>query len=142
LFGGFPGLGGMGGGMHGGMHRQHRPKQDTPIVHELPVTLEDLCKGCQKKMKITRYFFVIFIIIEVFFFRKIVNSDGTSRTEDKYLTINVKPGWKNGTKITFPKEGDVYPNRVPADIIFVIKDKPHSKFRREDSDIRFFYLNF
>nr|CAD2130109.1 unnamed protein product [Meloidogyne enterolobii] len=120
LFSGFPGgFGGM-GGHGGGMPR--RPKQDTAIVHELPVSLEDLCKGCTKKMKITR---------------KIVNPDGTSRTEDKYLTINVKPGWKNGTKITFPKEGDVYPNRVPADIIFVIKDKPHPKFKREDSDIRY-----
>nr|CAD2172244.1 unnamed protein product [Meloidogyne enterolobii] len=120
LFSGFPGgFGGL-GGHGGGMPR--RPKQDTAIVHELPVSLEDLCKGCTKKMKITR---------------KIVNPDGTSRTEDKYLTINVKPGWKNGTKITFPKEGDVYPNRVPADIIFVIKDKPHPKFKREDSDIRY-----
>lgn len=45
-------------------------------------------------------------------FRKIVGSDGTSRTEDKVLTIEVKPGWKSGTRITFPKEGDVYPNRV------------------------------
>nr|CAD2207753.1 unnamed protein product [Meloidogyne enterolobii] len=94
LFSGFPGgFGGL-GGHGGGMPR--RPKQDTAIVHELPVSLEDLCKGCTKKMKITR-------------------------TEDKYLTINVKPGWKNGTKITFPKEGDVYPNRVPADIILLLK---------------------
>jgi hypothetical protein len=53
------------------------------------------------------------------------------------LTINVKPGWKNGTRITFPKEGDVYPGRLPADITFVIKDKMHPKFKRDGSDIRF-----
>lgn len=29
------------------------------------------------------------------------------------------------------------PNRVPADIAFVIKDKPHQKFKREGADIRF-----
>lgn len=53
----------------------------------------------------------------------------SSRVEDKVLTINIKPGWKSGTKITFPKEGDQHPGRVPADIVFVIKDKPHPKFK-------------
>lgn len=63
--------------------------------------------------------------------------NGVLRTEDKVLTITVKPGWKSGTRITFPKEGDVHPNRVPADITFVIKDKPHPKFKRDGSDIRY-----
>ncbi|KAL3123037.1 hypothetical protein niasHT_001237 [Heterodera trifolii] len=116
----FGGLGGFGG--FGMPRQQQRIRQDTAVTHELPISLEDLCKGCTKKMKITK---------------KIVNPDGTSRTEDKVLTINVKPGWKSGTRITFPKEGDVFPNRMPADITFVIKDKPHPKFRREGSDIRY-----
>ena len=55
-------------------------------------------------------------------FRKVLNADGVStRVEDKVLSINVKPGWKSGTKITFPKEGDQHPGRTPADIVFVIK---------------------
>lgn len=123
----------MGGG--GGMPRHHAPKQDKPIVHELPVTLEDLCKGCTKKMKITRYN-LFAKIIYLIYYRKITNPDGITRSEDKVLTINVKPGWKNGTRITFPKEGDVYPGRLPADITFVIKDKIHPKFKRDGSDIR------
>lgn len=53
------------------------------------------------------------------------------------LAIDVKPGWKAGTKITFPKEGDQTPNNIPADVVFVIKDKPHSVFTREGSDIRY-----
>lgn len=70
--------------------------------------------------------------------RKVLNPDGQStRVEDKVLTINIKPGWKSGTKITFPKEGDQHPGRVPADIVFVIKDKPHPKFKREAADIRY-----
>uniref|UniRef100_A0A9J8A2N6 GIPC PDZ domain containing family, member 2 n=1 Tax=Cyprinus carpio carpio TaxID=630221 RepID=A0A9J8A2N6_CYPCA len=32
-------------------------------------------------------------------------------------------------------EGDESPNTIPADIVFVIKDKPHAHFRREGSDI-------
>lgn len=110
---------GMGMGGHGQSRRQ---KQDPPVHHDLPVSLEDICAGCTKKMKITR---------------KIVSPDGTSRTEDKVLTINIKPGWKSGTKVTFPKEGDQMPGRVPADIAFVIKDKPHALFKRENADIRY-----
>ena len=67
-----------------------------------------------------------------------LNPDGrTVRMEDKILTIDIKAGWKAGTKITFPKEGDQTPNNVPADIIFVIKDKPHPMFTRDGSDIKY-----
>lgn len=109
-----PGMG-MGGG-------QRRARQDPTVEHELLVSLEDIYKGCTKKMKITR---------------KVAAEGGMTKTEDKVLTINIKPGWKSGTKITFPKEGDQLPGRVPADIAFVIKDKPHPKFRRDGSDIRY-----
>jgi DnaJ-class molecular chaperone len=52
------------------------------------------------------------------------------------LTINVKPGWKSGTKITFQREGDQAPNKIPADIVFIIRDKPHQHFKREGADLR------
>ena len=46
---------------------------------------------------------------------KVMNDDGhTSSIRDKILTINVKPGWKAGTRITFPKEGDQGPNNIPC----------------------------
>ncbi|CAD6197234.1 unnamed protein product [Caenorhabditis auriculariae] len=113
---------GMGGYGASGGHGRRGGRQDPPINHDLPVSLEDVAKGTTKKMKITR---------------KIVGNDGSSRTEDKVLTISIKPGWKSGTKITFPKEGDQKPGRVPADIVFIIKDKPHPKFKRDGSDIRY-----
>ncbi|CAI5440847.1 unnamed protein product [Caenorhabditis angaria] len=107
-------------GMHGG-GRRGANRQDPPVMHDLAVSLEDVLKGCTKKMKITRK----------------VMADGMQRMEDKVLTVTIKQGWKSGTKITFPKEGDQNPNRTPADIVFVIKDKPHPKFKREGSDIRY-----
>ncbi|CAF5115237.1 unnamed protein product, partial [Rotaria socialis] len=68
--------------------------------------------------------------------RKVLNSDNRStRIEDKVLTIDIKPGWKQGTKITFPREGDQTSTTIPADIVFIIKDKPHPTFRRDGSDI-------
>lgn len=36
-----------------------------------------------------------------------LNEDGYSSTiKDKILTIDVRPGWRQGTRITFEKEGD------------------------------------
>lgn len=125
-FGGFQNLGGfhMGGlgGMGGAQGPSQRKKtQDPPIEHELFVSLEEIATGATKKMKISR---------------KVLNTDNrTTRTEDKVLTIDIKPGWKQGTKITFPREGDQSPTTIPADIVFIIKDKPHPTFRRDGSDL-------
>lgn len=124
---GFPGVGRSHGGIRGTQSFSHasprkQAAQDPPIEHDLHVSLEELLKGCTKKMRITR---------------KVVQSDGTVRREDKVLTIAVKPGWKQGTKITFPREGDQTGHNIPADIIFIIKDKPHPQFKRDGADVRY-----
>uniref|UniRef100_A0A667XZ76 DnaJ heat shock protein family (Hsp40) member B5 n=1 Tax=Myripristis murdjan TaxID=586833 RepID=A0A667XZ76_9TELE len=98
-----------------------RRRGDPPVVHELKVSLEEIFHGCTKRMKITR---------------RRLNPDGRSmRTEDKILNIVIKKGWKEGTKITFPKEGDETPENIPADIAFVLKDKGHTHFKRDGSNI-------
>jgi len=107
----------------GGFNGQGRKKQDPPIERDLFLTLEEIYHGCVKKMKISR---------------RVMNDDGhTSSIRDKILTITVRPGWKAGTRVTFPKEGDQGPNNVPSDIVFVIKDKPHPLFRRVNEDLYF-----
>ena len=96
-------------------------KQDPPIEHDLYLSLEEVLNGCVKKMKITR---------------KVLNQDGKSfKKEDKVLTINVVPGWKAGTKVTFQHEGDRNSSSIPADIVFIIRDKPHPHFKREGVNI-------
>lgn len=58
--------------------------------------------------------------------------DGTS--EEKVLTINVKPGWKAGTKIRFAEAGteEVKEGHVVAQtVVFVVEEKPHDRFKRE-----------
>lgn len=48
------------------------------------------------------------------------------------------PSWREGTRITFHKEGDQIPGCIPADIIFTLRDKPHRHFKRENAtDIRY-----
>ncbi|XP_043242136.1 dnaJ protein homolog 1-like [Amphibalanus amphitrite] len=149
----FSGMGGQGGGVifdeemddspHGGMFggprsgtfrsqsfgsnpnppKHRHGKQDPPVEHDLSVALEDIAKGCRKKMKISR---------------KVLSPDGQSlQREDKVLAIDVKPGWKAGTKVTFQREGDQGPGKIPANIVFIIRDKPHATFKRDESDIRY-----
>uniref|UniRef100_W5KHD6 DnaJ heat shock protein family (Hsp40) member B13 n=1 Tax=Astyanax mexicanus TaxID=7994 RepID=W5KHD6_ASTMX len=57
--------------------------------------------------------------------------------KDKILTISVKPGWNEGTRITFQKEGDQGPNNIPADIIFIVRQKPHPRFTRQNADLTY-----
>ncbi|XP_023029212.2 dnaJ protein homolog 1 [Leptinotarsa decemlineata] len=102
-------------------NQRNSRQQDPPIEHDLYIPLEDIMTGCTKLMKINR---------------KVIRN-GVQVKEDKMLEINVKPGWKAGTKVTFPKEGDQGPNKIPADVVFIIRDKPHKLFRREGSDIKY-----
>lgn len=96
-------------------------RQDPPVEHPLNMHLEELCTGCTKKMKISR---------------TVVSSDGRRSKEEKIVAVEVKPGWKAGTKVTFPKEGDQLPGKIPSDVVFVIGEKPNSKFKREGNDLR------
>lgn len=96
-------------------------KQDPPVERQLEVSLEELLKGCTKKMKLNRNVYD--------------PSTGQTRREEKIMQINIKPGWKALTKIRFEKEGDRKPDTIPADVIFIIKDKPHPIFKREGQDI-------
>ncbi len=88
--GGMPGMGGMGGmGRGGASAAAKKPKKSEPTVHHLSLSLEDLYTGLTKKMKITR--------------KRLV--DGKYEPQSKVVEIQVKPGWKEGTKITFEGEG-------------------------------------
>ncbi|XP_024020728.1 dnaJ homolog subfamily B member 13 [Morus notabilis] len=90
------------------------------IEKKLKCTLEELCYGCQKKIKITR---------------DVVKHNGKIVQEEELLTIQVKPGWKSGTKITFEGMGNEKLGTSPADITFVIAEKRHQLFRREGDDL-------
>lgn len=54
---------------------------------------------------------------------------------EEILTIDLKPGWKKGTKITFPEKGNEAPHLIPADIVFIIDEKPHDVFTRDGNDL-------
>ena len=78
------------------------------VTHNLDCTLSELYNGCVKKFNITRSRF---------------SEGGALEEQTKQLTITVKPGWKKGTKVTFPAEGDEAPGTTPPDVVFVIQEK-------------------
>jgi DnaJ family protein B protein 4 len=130
-FGGIPG-GGFGGGMpggfggmpghghgRGGQSSRPRKKKADPIEQVLRLTLEEMYYGVQKNLKLTRT----------------VIRNGREERVSETLSIDVKPGWKKGTKITFQEKGDETPETVAADIVFVIEEKKHPRFEREGDDL-------
>ncbi|MBA0793644.1 hypothetical protein Gohar_018035 [Gossypium harknessii] len=56
-------------------------------------------------------------------------------TVEEILTIDIKPGWKKGTKITFPEKGNEQRGVIPSDLVFIIDEKPHSVFKRDGNDL-------
>ncbi|XP_015867336.2 uncharacterized protein LOC107404851 [Ziziphus jujuba] len=119
-----------GGGMFGGFGGSENifrsyseggmPKKPAPVESKLPCSLEELYSGSTRKMKISR---------------TVVDANGRQVPETEILTIDVKPGWKKGTKITFPDKGNEQLNQLPADLVFVIDEKPHDFYKRDGNDL-------
>ncbi|BAM81477.1 DnaJ homolog, subfamily B [Cyanidioschyzon merolae strain 10D] len=104
----------------GGVRRTQKKAPD----HEVPLalTLEELYSGTQKKIKLTK--------------RIRDASSGQIVPVEKILTIDIRPGFKAGTKIRFEREGDeIDPNEIPADVVFILKQKPHPLFERSGNDL-------
>lgn len=112
MFGG--GMGGMGG--FGG---RQAPQGNKTVTVDVPVSLNQLYTGCIKKLKITR------------------KVGQKQREPQKVIELEIKPGWKAGTKITFAGEGDELPDGRCQDLCFVIRDKRHEHFTRDGSDLVF-----
>lgn len=116
----------------------------TPAVKQLPISLEDLYKGCTKKLKVTK--------------KKLNGTEESNtlestspflsalarkrpRTDSPFpsssssiLTVAVKPGWKAGTKVRFAKAGHETPAGA-QDMVFVIGEKDHPTFKRDGDDL-------
>ncbi|CAM8956128.1 unnamed protein product [Rhodiola kirilowii] len=112
------GGGGGGNGRRKGFDRFF-PKGVT-VEMKLDCTLEDLYTGCMRKVKISR------IVIDDF---------GRSDLVNEKEKIEIKPGWKKGTKITFPGKGDQMVEMAPGDLVYVVDEKPHPVFKRQKDDL-------
>ena len=99
----------------GGGKRRERTPEVTTVERPLPLTLEELYKGTHKKMRIKR---------------KTFDPRTQKRNvEDKVLEMDVKPGYKSGTKIKFKGVGDQEEGGT-QDLHFIVTEvfipSPHS----------------
>lgn len=101
---------------NGGQRQQQHPPivEVTTVERPLNVTLEELYNGTHKKMKIKRKTFD--------------NGTNKRRLEDKILDMEIRPGYKAGTKIKFKGVGDQEEGGT-QDLHFII------------TEVRFFLLN-
>lgn len=51
------------------------------------------------------------------------------------MAVEIKPGWRKGTKITFPEKGNQIPGNTAGDLIFMVEEKPHAIFKRNGNDL-------
>ncbi|XP_020096223.1 dnaJ protein homolog 2-like [Ananas comosus] len=55
--------------------------------------------------------------------------------EKKVLDIVVEKGMQHGQKITFPGEADEAPDTITGDIVLILQQKDHPKFKRKGDDL-------
>ncbi|GHJ85804.1 hypothetical protein NliqN6_2206 [Naganishia liquefaciens] len=116
--------GGFGGGAPRGSRRPGMGQQTSSapppppqeVTRPLALSLEELYKGGTKRLKITRR-----------------RADGSE--EERVLEIAYKAGWKKGTKIKFAGAGHEDAHGQGQTIVFVVEEKPHPRFKREDDDV-------
>lgn len=102
-------------------HHHSRVVKDSDVIHDVQCTINNIYTGVTKKFKIKR---------------KIFSNDSSYTEEEKIFSIEIKPGYKEGTTIKFKESGDVHINRIPADIIFTVKIKNDDEnYKREGDDL-------
>ena len=111
------GMDNTGGARYTQTQSQPPPKTEArEITRPLKLSLEDIYGGTTKHLKVSR--------------RKL---DGS--TEEKVLEIAVQPGWKEGTKVRFPRAGNENSDGSSPDLVFVVEDKQHARFSRSGNDL-------
>jgi DnaJ family protein B protein 4 len=118
--GGRPSAGRSASSAFGGRPRREPEIETTVVEKQLPVSLEDIFNGAQKKLKVQRKTFD--------------PRTGKQSVEDKILSVPIKRGLKPGSKIKYPDMGDQVEGGV-QDLHFIVKEKPHLLFTREGDDI-------
>ncbi len=99
------------------INQNDKPKSPT-IFYDLNCNLYDLYYGCKKKIQLEK--------------------NKNSVLNKNEIEIDIKKGWKQGTKITFDNL-QCRPNMSPGDITFIVKEIKLSNWRRNNDDLIYTY---
>lgn len=106
-----------------GMQQQSNKQMTKDKTTELNIncTLEELYHGHTKKIKLKR----------------IDYTENPPQEIIKQIDVILKPGWKEGTKLTYSNMGNIYPDRESGDVVLVIKQHKHDIYERRENDLVF-----
>lgn len=92
------------------------------IEQFVDLELSEIYHGAIKKMKITREEFI---------------DEAQVRTKivEERLTVPIPAGIPSGARIRFEGAGNCSPQSFPSDIVFVVRERPHERYRREGADL-------
>ena len=96
--------------------QQQQPRRYKEYTKPVYCSLEDICKGCTKKLKVSY-----------------------PMSGEKIYNIKIKPGWKEGTKIKFNSSRIRNPNtgmevEYPP-ITFIVREKKHPFLKHVGNDL-------
>ena len=98
-----------------------REMSRVEVKHEIKCSLEEFYKGTTKKLKLNK---------------RIQNSNSRLITNiEKILEIQIRPGYKSGTKIRFEGEGDELIGQPRQDLVFILKERKHDRFHRDGDNL-------
>jgi len=112
-------MSGIGGHSTSRVSHQKITGTTQTIEHDVQVSLEDIANGVTKKYNIDR--------------DRIMN--GRIQRIKKLFEVDVKKGWKDGTKIRYKQEANEESGKLAGDIVFIIKTKQHQHFEREAENL-------
>lgn len=101
----------------GDVYKEKVGKVGEDIEQDLWCTLEELYTGCLKTVCVER------------------RKNGLSAMEQKIISVPIQAGWTNDMKLTFKGEGHHVFNGVPGNIVFTLRQSPHSLYKVEGADL-------
>ena len=153
----------FGGQMGGGGGKKRKANKGPDFKMEHPCTLESMyngsdlkveirrrvvCRGCNRKEKrktakcraCGRCPNEIRTVMRSMGIMQIqqqeeVPSKHKCKTEPKTLDLTVEKGMADGAEITFERASEQRPGQIPGDVVVVLREKKHGRFRREGNDL-------
>ena len=109
-----------GGQFPGFRFHQPGPRKSPPQQTPLNCTLEELCCGTNKRIKVNQR----------------ILQNGEIIKKEEIIPISIQPGYKDGTKMTFEGKADcIKAGFVPGPLIIIIRQIPDEQFIRQGNDL-------
>ena len=105
---------------------QNHNEKDPTIISELLIPMSEVYYGITKKIKLTKREYLPLSSNK----NQNQNSNTSFRTLENDIEIKIEAGMNDLTRVSFNEMGDIYPDRTPGDLIFILKSATIEGFQR------------